>query len=87
MADRPQLMGAIEEAIANGDDEALTSAAHTMKGALSVFGAEPARVLAERLEHASHAGEVADAPALYGQLGEAVERAETGLEALLAELG
>lgn len=85
-ADRPNMMGAIEEAIHNGDAEALTSAAHTLKGALSVFGAEPARSLAERLEHTSRDGEVAEAPALYEKLGEAVQGAEEGLEALLAEL-
>jgi CheY-like chemotaxis protein len=85
-ADSPNLMGAIEEAIANGDAQAISDAAHTIKGALSVFGAEPARVLAERLELESRAGEVQGAPDLYVQLGEAVRVTEEGLEALLAEL-
>jgi HPt (histidine-containing phosphotransfer) domain-containing protein len=58
-----------------------------MKGALSVFGAEPARAIAERLEHTSRAGEVEEVPTLYAQLGEAVQRTEAGLETLLAELG
>jgi HPt (histidine-containing phosphotransfer) domain-containing protein len=85
-ADRPNLMGAIEEAIAAGDSEALASAAHTIKGALSVFSAEPARVLAERLENSSRAGQADGAEALYAQLGEAVLATEHGLDALLAEL-
>ncbi|MGD8281515.1 MAG: response regulator, partial [Gemmatimonadota bacterium] len=61
-ADSPKMLGDIEEAIAAGDQEAITSAAHTMKGALSVFGAEPARAIAERLEHTSRAGEVEEVP-------------------------
>ncbi len=85
-ADRPQMMSEIEEAIAVGDAEALSGAAHTIKGALSVFGAEPARALAERLELTSRAGEIAEAPRLYQELGEAVQRTEDGLDALLAEL-
>jgi len=85
-ADRPNLMSAIEEAIAAGDSEALSAAAHTIKGALSVFGAEPARALAERLEHTSRAGQVEGAPDLYARLGEAIEVTEDGLDALLAEL-
>ncbi|MDH3205817.1 MAG: response regulator [Gemmatimonadota bacterium] len=85
-ADLPNLMGAIEEAIAGGDPEALSAAAHTIKGALSVFGAEPARALAERLEHTSRAGQVDGASGLYAELGVAVQAAEDGLDALLAEL-
>ena len=85
-ADRPNLLGAIEEAMAAGDAEALAAAAHTIKGALSVFGAEPARAVAERLEHSSRAGEVETAPDLYAELREAVRITEEGLEALLAEL-
>jgi PAS domain S-box-containing protein len=85
-ADRPQMMGDIEEAIAEGNAEGIMTAAHTIKGALSVFGAEPARALAERLELSSRAGDIVEAPDLYQQLGEAVQRTEDGLDALLAEL-
>jgi PAS domain S-box-containing protein len=85
-ADRPNLMGAIEEAIGSHDTEALMVAAHTIKGALSVFGAEPARTLAEQLEHTSRAGRIADASELYAQLGEAIHATEQGLDELLAEL-
>ena len=38
-ADHPSLMVAIEEALATEDADALETAAHTIKGALSVFGA------------------------------------------------
>jgi len=86
-ADRPNLMGAIEEAIGSRDTEALMVAAHTIKGALSVFGAEPARTLAEQLELTSRAGQLDGASDLYAQLGEAVHVTEHGLDALLVELG
>jgi CheY-like chemotaxis protein len=85
-ADRENLMGAIEEAIATADAEALTVAAHTIKGALSVFGAEPARALAEELEHTSRAGKVDGASELLARLDDAVARTEKGLDAFLAEL-
>jgi len=85
-ADRPNLMGAIEEAIGTGDTEALMVAAHTIKGALSVFGAEPARTLAEQLELTSRAGQIDGASDLYAQLGEAIQVTENGLDKLLLEL-
>lgn len=85
-ADRPQLMGAIGEALAAGDADALSSAAHTIKGALSVFGAEPARSLAERLETTGREGRIEGSHDLYAQLGEAVVATENGLAAFLAEL-
>jgi two-component system sensor histidine kinase/response regulator len=85
-ADRPNLMGAIEEAIGSGDADALMVAAHTIKGALSVFGAEPARTFAEQLELTSRAGQIDGARDLFSQLGEAVQVTEVGLDTLLAEL-
>jgi HPt (histidine-containing phosphotransfer) domain-containing protein len=80
-------MGAIEEALAEENVESLTSAAHTIKGALSVFAAEPARALAERIEASGRAGRVSEARDLYAELEDAVEVTEKGLDALLVELG
>ena len=81
-ADRPDLMEAIEEALATEDTGGLEMAAHTIKGALSVFAAEPARAFAERLEATGREGRLRDAP----ELGEAVQAAEKGLDALVREL-
>ena len=85
-ADRPTMMGEIEEALLGGDAVALADAAHTMKGALSVFGVEPARSIAERLELAGRQKQLAVARELFEELGSAIVVAEEGLEALLAQL-
>ena len=85
-ADRPGMMAEIEEALAAGDAVALADTAHTMKGALSVFGVEPARSIAERLEAAGRQNQLDSAPDLYDELGRAIVVAEDGLEAFLAQL-
>ncbi len=79
-------MGAIEEALGTEDADALATAAHTIKGALSVFGAEPARALAERLETTGREGRIGDARELCARLGDAVVAIHEGLDALLVEL-
>ncbi|MEQ1855698.1 MAG: response regulator [Longimicrobiales bacterium] len=85
-ADRPKLMSDIEEALLAGDAVALADTAHTMKGALSVFGVEPARTLAEKLEMAGKSGRVDGVRGVYEELERAIVVAEDGLEALLGEL-
>lgn len=85
-ADRPKLMADIEEALVAGNAVALGEAAHTMKGALSVFGVEPARSLAEQLEMAGKHGRLEATRGLYEDLARAVVVAEDGLEAMLGEL-
>jgi CheY-like chemotaxis protein len=85
-ADRPSLMASIEEAIATDDSMALADTAHTLKGALSVFGVEPARSTAEQLEMAGKDGRLQNAGELYERLGREVAAAEQGLEAFLAEV-
>ncbi|HET9948363.1 MAG TPA: response regulator [Longimicrobiales bacterium] len=86
-ADRVDLLAAIEEALAGQDAGALADSAHTLKGALSVFGVEPARSLAEQLEQSGRSGALGGARELYERLRAAVEGAERKLDALLAELG
>jgi CheY-like chemotaxis protein len=85
-ADRPTLMAGIEEAIAADDAAALADNAHTMKGALSVFGVEPARSTAEQLEMAGRDKRLQNADELYQRLGREIAAAEHGLEAFLAEV-
>jgi HPt (histidine-containing phosphotransfer) domain-containing protein len=85
-ADRPGLMAGIEEALSAGDAVALADTAHTMKGALSVFGVEPARSTAEQLEMAGREKRLPDARQLYERLGREVAAAEDGLESFLAEI-
>jgi PAS domain S-box-containing protein len=86
-ADRPSMMAGIEEALAVGDAVALADSAHTMKGALSVFGVEPARSIAEQLEMAGREKRLQNARELYERLGREVVAAEKGLETFLTEVG
>jgi HPt (histidine-containing phosphotransfer) domain-containing protein len=79
-------MAGIEEAIAADDAAALADNAHTMKGALSVFGVEPARSTAEQLEMAGRDKRLQNADELYQRLGREIAAAEHGLEAFLAEV-
>jgi two-component system sensor histidine kinase/response regulator len=85
-ADRPNLMSAIDAALRSGDAKGLGDTAHTLKGALSVFGVEPARTLAERLERQGRSGNLAGASELASQLTVAVTAAEDLLDRLLREL-
>jgi PAS domain S-box-containing protein len=85
-ADRPGLMAQIGDALTTADAVALADTAHTMKGALSVFGVEPARSIAEQLELAGRQKRLDDARRLFEQLSSAVLAAEDGLDAFLAEV-
>jgi CheY-like chemotaxis protein/HPt (histidine-containing phosphotransfer) domain-containing protein len=85
-ADRPGLMAGIEEALSAEDAVALADSAHTMKGALSVFGVEPARSIAEQLEMAGREKRLQRARELYERLGREVASAEDGLESFLTEI-
>jgi hypothetical protein len=58
-----------------------------MKGALSVFGVEPARSIAEQLETAGRERQLQVARELYERLGREVVAAEEGLEIFLTEVG
>ncbi len=85
-SDRPNLLRGIESALEAGDAEALERAAHTIKGAVAVFGAEPARSRAQKLETLGRDRNLDGAPALFGELQSWVIRLETDLKALAAEL-
>ncbi|HUF75842.1 MAG TPA: response regulator, partial [Longimicrobiales bacterium] len=85
-ADRPQRMEEIESAVDTDDAAALSAAAHTMKGALSVFGAEPARSIAEDLENRGRMGQMDGVRELCDRLSEAVVATEQGLDRFLREL-
>jgi HPt (histidine-containing phosphotransfer) domain-containing protein len=79
-------MEEIRSAVEAGDATALSSAAHTIKGALGIFGAEPARSIAEELENLGRGGRVDGARELLARLGDAVVSAEEALDRFLREL-
>jgi signal transduction histidine kinase/DNA-binding response OmpR family regulator len=85
-ADRPKLLSDIEAALGADDAEGLARAAHTIKGALGVFAAEPARLRAERLEATGRAGAVTNGHEQYQELQSWVERLQTELVEFVEEL-
>jgi HPt (histidine-containing phosphotransfer) domain-containing protein len=50
LSEYPVLLGHIREAVAHGDARRLQESAHSLKGAVSHFGAEPATQAAYQLE-------------------------------------
>lgn len=65
---RPALTQAIEAAIGRKNPEELEIAAHTLKGVVSNFFAEPSRLLAWRLEQLGHGKRLDDAESLFKEL-------------------
>jgi HPt (histidine-containing phosphotransfer) domain-containing protein len=79
LADAPRRMGEIRRAIAKGDARALRAAAHTLKGAVSNFGADGAVEAAFELQKIGERAELEEAPA-------ALERLEAELKVVRREL-
>lgn len=85
-SDSVSLLGEIQAALEAGDAPMLERAAHTIKGALGVFGAERARGLAEHMERMGRDGAVADAAAELDELCTEVLALIRDLRRLLAEM-
>jgi HPt (histidine-containing phosphotransfer) domain-containing protein len=79
LADCPQRLAEIKDAIRRGDAEALGRAAHTLKGSIGNFAAKKAFVAAQRLEIMGRAGKLDKA-------SEASMHLESELAALNKEL-
>lgn len=77
--DAPGLIAQLRAAVAEQDATAVTEAAHTLKGMIANFRAEPARRVAQELETFGRQGRLEAVP-------EACERLEVELGRLLTEL-
>jgi two-component system sensor histidine kinase/response regulator len=84
--DCPKLITEIRSAISSGNPVALERAAHTLKGSVSNFGAEPAREAALRLEVLGRNGDLQTAPEACALLEEEVQRFTQALTALADQL-
>jgi HPt (histidine-containing phosphotransfer) domain-containing protein len=84
--DCPKLMDGIRSAISDGDSRGLEYAAHTLKGSVANFGAEPARQAAFHLEVLGRAGDLAHAPEACSVLEQEIERFTGALNALARQL-
>lgn len=83
----PKLVFEIRTAIASGDAGALERAAHTLKGSVSNFAAQPASEAARRLELIGRTGHLQEAPEACGALETEIERFTLALVALAGQLG
>jgi PAS domain S-box-containing protein len=66
--DEPRMLTDIDTAIRSGDAEALHSAAHALKGAVSNFCASRAQAKAQQLERLGREKRLAEAPAILAEL-------------------
>ena len=76
LADAPTLTGEIEQGLADGNQERVRVAAHTLKGVAANFGAGRARQLAESIEYRAADGGAdagGDWPALKHEMERVVE--------------
>jgi signal transduction histidine kinase/CheY-like chemotaxis protein len=74
VSDYPAKLRNIKRAIARKDAPALAAAAHAMKGAVAIFGAEDAVESAVELQQMGRQGNLANAPASFRKLDEALAR-------------
>jgi two-component system sensor histidine kinase/response regulator len=84
--DCPKLLGEVRAAIATGNPAALERAAHTLKGSVSNFGAEPARQAAFCLEQLGRSGNLQPAPEACALLEREMALFTQALTALAAQL-
>jgi HPt (histidine-containing phosphotransfer) domain-containing protein len=75
----PGMIQALESALREQNSANLMHAAHSLKGAVAIFCAEPARQLAWRLESLGRSQQLAEAPTVLVEL-------QAELKALTAEL-
>jgi two-component system sensor histidine kinase/response regulator len=86
LEDCPKLLSDIRTAISQQDARRLEHAAHTLKGSVANFGAEPARAAAFRLEVLGRTGKLAEAPDACQLLEGEIERFNQALVTLARQL-
>ena len=80
-AESPRWRADLRGAVAAGDAAALRRTAHTLKGAIGLFGATAAVVAADRLERRAACGDLGGAAEALAALEEALERLVPELDA------
>ncbi len=82
----PKWRSEIGEAISSDDAKTLQRAAHTLKGAVSTFGAEQVRTIAQRLENMGQESNLTGAAEALAELEQALDQFCLALEAFGKEL-
>ena len=80
----PQLLASIREAIDHSDAVLLRRAAHSLKGAVSNFGAPAVVAAAQRLELLGQQENLLEAPAACARLQETLDRVQPDLDAVVS---
>ncbi|MCP3987288.1 MAG: Hpt domain-containing protein [bacterium] len=83
LADLPGMLAATEQAANEGDAEGLQRAAHTLKGAVSNFHAEPAQAAALRLEQMGRSKDLSEVEPAREALRREIDRLRPEIEKLL----
>jgi CheY-like chemotaxis protein len=78
----PSQLSELYEAVARGDAEAIERGAHTLKGSVANFRAEPAVDAAARLEQLARTGDLSTADSALSMLEKQIERLREELETL-----
>ncbi len=81
LAEAPQLLAQIKQAIEQGDAETLRMAAHTLKGSGGNMGARPVQQLSRTLEKMARQGVLEGAVEIFQALEREYERAREVFEA------
>jgi CheY-like chemotaxis protein len=81
----PDMMKAIEQAVAQRDADALSRAAHRLKGAVGNFSAQATFEAALRLETMGRQNDLAAVDETYGELVQEIERLQPALATLTPE--
>jgi CheY-like chemotaxis protein len=83
LTDAPEMLEAVATAVAAGDADAVSRAAHRLKGSILTFGAAEAAAWAQSLEQTGRDFDLSGARADLARLTQAVARLRTALEAFV----
>jgi protein-histidine pros-kinase len=83
LADYPNEMNAIREAVRDGDATSLAQSAHALKGAVAAFGTGEAFEAARQLEEIGRSGNLSGAPGANTALEEALKSLTAVLQRML----
>jgi len=78
-ADYPRRLSELKDAVARGDSKAVSSAAHSIKGSVASFAAQPCYEAAQRLELMGSSGDLTGADGACAALEAEVKRLKTAL--------
>ncbi|MGD0945864.1 MAG: Hpt domain-containing protein [Candidatus Binatia bacterium] len=86
-ADYPRRLGELKDAVTRGDSEAVSSAAHSIKGSVASLAAQPCYEAAQRLELMGSSGDLTGADGACAALEAEVERLKTALTTFAPSIG